>query len=330
MLLRNRRNFIKCVIFVTFLFYFVTIINFVNEPSSKKSDAADNDRIFFHETSGRLELSLRQSCAIESAAYHNPQRPVQIYFQPQLNNNAGINSSSAWFQVLHRYPNVRIIVIDDVELYFRDSPVEDWYLKGQWRGSPYKTQHMADYIRLVSLYKQGGMFLDLDIVTIKSYDDANNLFRNFFLIESERKNLVTNAVFHLNRGHQFMDAIFKVMKLQEYEPDDYIFNGPRVVSKAWNQFCNNKSSKKCPDGVRLLSHRFFNPVPNWLCNQYFEPATPLLLDKIKASYGFHLWNSVSKKFTIDVTTDNSSQVYAILASEHCPITWTFRKQFSIN
>ena len=72
--------------------------------------------------------------------------------------------------MINRYSNVKIVVIDDVEDYFHGSPMEDWYKKGQWRDSKWRVQHMSDYIRMVSLYKAGEMYLDLDIVTIKSYD----------------------------------------------------------------------------------------------------------------------------------------------------------------
>ena len=57
--------------------------NIINWTRPNATNASNNDRIFFHETSGRMELSLRQCCAVESAALHNPRRPIQVFFQPQ-------------------------------------------------------------------------------------------------------------------------------------------------------------------------------------------------------------------------------------------------------
>nr|CAH0103428.1 unnamed protein product [Daphnia galeata] len=37
----------------------------------------NNRRIFFHETSGDANLNFQQCCVVESAAKHNPDRPVQ-------------------------------------------------------------------------------------------------------------------------------------------------------------------------------------------------------------------------------------------------------------
>ena len=107
--------------------------------------------------------------------------------------------------------------------------MEDWYKKGQWRDSKWRVQHMSDYIRMVSLYKAGEMYLDLDIVTIKSYDGP--WFRIFVVMETASNNLVTNAVLHLERNNQLIESIFKIM-IQKCDSDDYTFNGPGCVSEA--------------------------------------------------------------------------------------------------
>ena len=118
-------------------------------------------------------------------------------FQPQSNTN--FNSSSAWFQVLNQYPNVQVILIDDEELYFRDSPLEDWYHKGQWRDSRWRVQHMSDYIRILSLYKEGGMYLDLDVLTLKPY--KRDIFFNF--VTAKREHFEQNALGVFRTKHVF-------------------------------------------------------------------------------------------------------------------------------
>ncbi len=107
----------------------------------------DNWRIFFHETSGRQNLSFRQSCAVESAAKHNPSRSVQIFMLAHQ-----LNYSDPWISALEHYRNVAVILVDEEE-YFRSSPLEEWFNKGEWRKSRFKKEHMSDYIRILSLYK---------------------------------------------------------------------------------------------------------------------------------------------------------------------------------
>jgi hypothetical protein len=248
-----------------------------------------NDRIFFHETSGRMELSFRQNCAVESAALHNPQRPVQIFFQPQqqkTTTTSTIDQSSAWFRALSHYSNVQLIVIDDEQLYFKDSPLEDWYRRGEWHNSPYRVQHMSDYIRILSLYKEGGMYLDLDTITLRPYDGRK--FRNFVVVASEMNDELTNAIFHLETDHRLVSAILQV-QLEDYDPNGYIYNGPQAITEALRRICddrtiNNKKTKddavsadakvttiQCPD-VQILTSRFFFPVGSPFWYLYFEDA----------------------------------------------------------
>jgi hypothetical protein len=161
-----------------------------------------------------------------------------------------------------------VVVIDDEEFYFRNSPLEQWYMKGGWHKSPFRVEHMSDYIRIVSLHKEGGMFLDLDIVTMKPYDGY--LFRNFTLIESSLNDQITNAVMHLDRGHRLIREIIDLLA-EEYDPDEYTFHGPQVMSLALSRLCNMTFSHQrspCPD-VHMLPHHYFYPIGNAFWSHYF-------------------------------------------------------------
>jgi lactosylceramide 4-alpha-galactosyltransferase len=198
-----------------------------------------------------MELSFRQNCAVESAALHNPQRLVQIFFQPQV-KEMSIDQSSTWFRALSRYDNVQVIVIDDEKLYFKDSPLEDWYRKGEWRN--YRAQHMSDYIRMVTMKKGGGgIYLDLDIVTLKSCDCL--LFRNFVTTRDVKR--ITNAVFHLDRDHRLIDAIVKKQS-EDYDRDNYVYNGPEVFTLVITDLCLKGKTNVCTN-LRMLRPQNFHP-----------------------------------------------------------------------
>ena len=318
------------------------------EPHNQNNvQPSNNDnRIFFHETSGRLELSFKETCAVESAALHNPQRPVQIFFQPQQQSTtAAIDQSSAWIRVLNRYANVQVIVIDDEALYFKDSPLEDWYREAKWRNSPYRVQHMADYIRMVTLKKGGGggMYLDLDIVTLKPYDGPQ--FRNFVTAKNKQLFRITNAVFHLDGGHRLIDAIIKEQS-DEYDPDDYVYNGPGAMSMAMTKLCNysrgHLESNICRD-VALLPHFLFHPIGGQSGHVYFMHRrgehiglVSTFIERMeRLSYGAHIQNFMTRDLVVDTPSPSSSssddnnltQVFGILAASHCPLTFAHRFQF---
>ena len=59
----------------------------IEEKGGEESDwKIDDKRIFFHETSGRDQLSYRQWCAVESAALHNPSLLIQVFMNGKTIN----------------------------------------------------------------------------------------------------------------------------------------------------------------------------------------------------------------------------------------------------
>ncbi len=281
-------------------------------PDGETEHGNYNRRIFFHETSGRGNLSLRQTCTIESTAKNNPHRPIQIFMTTNQ-----LDYSSPWLSVLQNYGNVSVVLVD-LDEYFANTQLETWYKEQEWTTSMYKIVHLSDYIRVVTLQKGGGMYMDLDIVTIKPFDE--HLLWNFYLIETEEMKLLSNAVLHLERGHRLIEEMIQRL-VKYYEPDDYIWHGPSMISNVMNKQCGVKrgqpDSNNCTD-VRLMPHYTFGPISNTAWEILFKEATEEQMTKIKnGSYGVHCWSGKSKNEPLDV---HSNQLYAVLAREHCPIT----------
>lgn len=120
--------------------------------------------IFFHETScfgeDGITITARQACAVESAAIMNPRMTVYLFIlSPAKFSNASIHIVNQ----LKKYENVRIrrIFMDD---YVRNTPLEDWYASGVLRASRWPRSHMSDILRYLTLWKFGGIYLDLDVV----------------------------------------------------------------------------------------------------------------------------------------------------------------------
>jgi lactosylceramide 4-alpha-galactosyltransferase len=296
----------------------------------------NNLRIFFHETSGDNQLGIIQCCSIESAAKHHPFRPIQLFVRPKddcFGRSTPLSTPSifykpAWLQVLSQYPNVSVILLNEKK-YFLGTPMEDWYIKKDWRKSPFSIAHLSDYIRILSLYKGGGLYLDLDILTLKPY--IGDIFHNFLVYGSARMDHISNGAMHLEFGHWFSKEIMKELK-KEYEPNSYTYHGPDVVSEVMKNVCGltagNPNSNQCKD-IHLLSDKSFYPIPSIFSGLLFQEnentTQSETFAKIKKSFGLHSWNSLSrfqKSFDID-----SNQILAVLAKKHCPITVSMAKYF---
>lgn len=324
----------------------------------------DNKRIFFHETSGRKKLSMRQSCAVESAAKHNPERPVQIFMLTKTFNQSNENDENTstfsgsnsdqelreidnlWQDdVLLRLPNIEIIVLDE-EQYFKNSPFEEWYekkdvsnrllhyvkknkfysftLKTQWKKSPYSTVHLSDYIRMLSLWREGGLYLDLDVLTLKPLSDY--ILFNFFVLEDKNNTIIPNSVFHLETGHRFVDIIVKHLS-EEYDPYDWAFHGPSVTTALFRDNCGfleNQSplTNQCED-VRLLPYYSFFPLVPEKYDLMIQPFTKESIYLLNNSWGIHMWNSKSKHDFLDMDSD---QFFSVLAYQNCPLTWEISRK----
>lgn len=133
--------------------------------------------IFFHETSCRGRLSLRQGCCIESAARLHPKWQVFVLFNSPVSRtklNASILTS------LLKIPNIKVARVVALE-YARDTLLKIIIEDKLWN-SPHIVEHMADLMKIITLYKYGGVYLDLDQLVVKAFDD---LPKNWIAKETE-------------------------------------------------------------------------------------------------------------------------------------------------
>lgn len=281
-----------------------------SEETNKLLLRPNNRRIYFHETSGRDHLTLRQTCAVESAAKENPHRPIQLIMQADISS---IHPYGTWLNILSHYPNVAVILIKEAD-YFRNTPLEEWYRKGEWRLSPHKLEHFADYIRMLSNLKGGGLYMDLDFVTIKQLD-----VDNFLAVEDASVDHLSNGIFHFDYGHRLIDEIVKQLAAG-YQPEEWNAHGPALIYSIMSKICKFKKgqplSNECTD-VALMPYHFVYPIhwPDW--HVYFQKASRNIMQWINGSYAVHVWNKMSHSESLLI---NSDQVYSTLASRHCPRT----------
>ncbi len=143
-----------CLLFIIFLGSYSSVIKSVkiirwSSHLDEDNNHRNDRRIFFHQTKTNTNrLNQRQTCAVESAAKHNPDRPIQVFMQAKA-----VDSTAPFFTILGHYKNVTIILLDKVGEYFHDSPLEKIYQTAPWNSSIFGTIHFSDYIRALYLYK---------------------------------------------------------------------------------------------------------------------------------------------------------------------------------
>lgn len=295
-------------ILVPFAIYFSS-----EELNQKKNrHLTRNRRIYFHETSGKSSLNFRSTCAVESAAKENQDRPVQLFMQ--INGLDDDQKKNPWYSVLTQYNNIEIILINSTD-YFANTPLEKWHNDGVWRNGKNQFPHFSDYIRMLSLYKGGGLYMDLDFITLKPLNE--NIIWNFLPIEDKETASLTGSIFHFEAGHRLVDIIIKRLAAK-YNPNSLTAHGPALITKVMKDLCGFKPgdpfSNQCKD-VQLLPYHYFYPISyeNW--RTYFTEINSGTVTLLNQSYGVHVWNKMSNGENIVL---GPNDLYTILAKKHCP------------
>lgn len=135
-----------------------------------------------------------------------------------------------------------------------------------------KWAFVADYIRLDILYNFGGVYLDTDMLLIKSIDE---LLKYDFFIAKEKEDRLNAAVVGSIKKHFFLRKV-----LDEYKSLDELDTIPRIITRIYKSL-NDKIRKK---KIKVLSIESFYPLP-------FEKRKDNYMKYItEKTYGVHLWD----------------------------------------
>ncbi|XP_025192787.1 lactosylceramide 4-alpha-galactosyltransferase-like [Melanaphis sacchari] len=278
--------------------------------------------IFFVETScnhkNGISLSLRQGCAIESAANLNPNLNIFVLFVAP----SYINNESDIINRFKMYKNVNLRYINFVN-YSHNTPLQDFVASNTISTSQWPVSHTSDLLRFLTLWKFGGTYLDLDVVLMKSLEGLSN----FASIESNTS--VASLVLNFD-----VDEIGRAVAntsindfASNYCNNDWGYNGPGVITRTLEKICETNlvtdmNKQKCK-GFTVLGTEAFCPI-SWTDWQlYFNPNTSdEVMVKLKDSIGIHVWNLHSKHTVINI---GSKQPYGLVAKKYCPINFSLAK-----
>ena len=150
-----------------------------------------------------------------------------------------------------------------------------------------KWAFLTDYIRMRALYEEGGIFLDTDVLLLKSFDGLldNDSFWNFadngmvepVVIGAKKSNLLIKSC---------LDAYESIAKsdLDKYQYVEI----PKIITPLFQEMGLKKyeHAEQRIDGNLFLPHTAFCPMP-------FDRAdfgNPMDYAK-KETYAIHLWNA---------------------------------------
>ncbi|KAI3930056.1 hypothetical protein MKW92_014916 [Papaver armeniacum] len=210
----------------------------------------------------------------------------------------------------------------DLKFLFKNTPAKAWFddmkrgLKDP--GQIPFAQNLSNLLRLVTLYKYGGVYLDTDFIVLKSFSGLrNSIGAQSVDIQTNQWNRLNNAVLVFDKNHPLLYKFIENF-CHKFDGSRWGFNGPYLVTRVIQ-----KVSGKPGYDVTVLPPMAFYPV-DWLkIGGFFQkPVTPYqskwvdakVLQLSKEAYGVHLWNKESGKLRIE-----EGSVIGKLISKSCLI-----------
>uniref|UniRef100_A0A7S0GQ75 P-type domain-containing protein n=1 Tax=Micromonas pusilla TaxID=38833 RepID=A0A7S0GQ75_MICPS len=222
----------------------------------------------FADDGAESEFGLLQFCAVKAA--HDRLRPEKI-----LMHVLHVPKGFWWEQAV---PYLKLENIDDV------------YTMG---GKPVdKFAHKADLVRLAALQMYGGIYIDLDVWVLRSFDDL--LSEEFVLGEEGPASSVglSNAVIVAKKNSRFLSRWLN--SYVTFDPEKW--NVHSIVLP-------RNLSRDHPDEITVLPHIHF-AWPLWdghgITNLYIDHSCASL----NSSFAVHLWSSKVRAYHNGLTYDS--------------------------
>ncbi|XP_071724805.1 uncharacterized protein [Rutidosis leptorrhynchoides] len=209
----------------------------------------------------------------------------------------------------------------DLDFLFRNTPAETWFheIKTGKKdpGEISLAVSLSDLIRLAVLYKYGGVYLDTDFVTIKSFKGLRNSVGAQSADRSNRWTRLNGAVLVFDKNHPILYEFMEEFA-STFDGNKWGQNGPYLVSRVVK-----KMEGRPGYNVSVLPPKAFYPVSWTKIGDFFKMAAnqadskwveATLLKLSANTYGVHLWNKLSRGLRIE-----QGSVMDRLISSHCII-----------
>lgn len=279
----------------------------LTDASSIYSDTDDWARLHWAiwTTDPATTWQTRHFQAIETLFVHNP-NAVLIIMSNTLPTDYFVDYTRQGYQI-HILSFSKELLLK--RKWFFSPNTKDWLLGwDDWAAAgKFFPVHLADYLRLVALYKYGGLYMDMDALWVRAPGDGMTEFIGADLSDydgdrawtlDDQNTYLANGVMRFQRGRSMFrhiaDSYFTVTN---YDPECFNCGGP----KAFTVYVKAHRTALESNGLRILPREALYPY-NW---KEIEPAlrpsknADEEVRRIeKHGIGLHLYGKVTSKKAI--------------------------------
>ena len=272
--------------------------------------------VYFIESSGRIILTLKQLCVIESAAKHNPNTTIYLLMtSPVLQDNQLQTIQSEYKNILVKHIHIPSLI--------HGTPLEPLWNKKTIQESKFLTSHLSDILRFLILFHFGGTYLDLDALILKPLPEVPN----FIGRENKGTDFLAAGVLRFQKNHPILEKFLTNLN-SWFDGQDWGANGPGLITKTMKEFCAHKDlsgmNPETCQGIQVFKPEVFYPV-SW------RDWRKLFLDEhfhydVSKSVSIHLWGKHSDAVPLE-NVPLKTKLHGLL-ERNCPLSMSMKDFYS--
>jgi len=272
--------------------------------------------LFMIESSGRNTLTARQACAVESAVLQSGMQVILVV----MASNLDLRDNTTCY--LYMKSNKVKIFSLDIQTFVENSPLESFFNSTKnLAASHHKAVHTSDALRLLLIYKYGGLYLDLDYVVLRDLSH----YKNMLLEEGDGSSRgtidLTNSAFMFTAHHPYLLAAMQGLE-KRYQAGCWACIGPGLLTGTARKMTNVTMIKDIPASANLNVTLMKRLMPvHWTAAQgLLFPEKPVSFSRWERIFQ----NASTVHFFGYMTSglvahdDPQYSAYALLGPRYCP------------
>ena len=189
---------------------------------------------------------------------------------------------------------------------------ESFFRSSVYERSDNSVVHLSDALRVLLVWRYGGLYLDTDYVVLNDMTHYQNV-----TVKTGAGGLaVTNNAFSFTAGHPFLLLVMLHMS-DSYRPGCWTCIGPELLTKSLRQY--NGTDVTLVPMVRVLT-------VNWQrSDQIIDSRVPISFEEWKEifqnSSSIHFSGAVRANLVWQLPDDPQYSAYAVLGPRYCPLSY---------
>jgi hypothetical protein len=223
-------------------------------------------KIFFVQTSENEDILARHACSIESAARLHSNGSIFV-----LMSSKYVHIKKGSYSHLRPYKNIHFVHFNEQDVYSGTPLIQLNKIKRKQFIRYFSISHMSDFIRTALLYKYGGIYFDLDVIPLRTFD----LFSNTVALETTDG--VNVAVLAFEKQHLVLDLQMDIQLEstgKQFHALCWSCLGPSALTDALKRICDEHqlhthAKEKCHQ-IDIQPSFVFYPIPYQVCTLFCE------------------------------------------------------------